>query len=103
MDMNNQNKLKTGLLTTEFWITLATSATGIAVVLGYLTPVEADELIKAIAQVIGGLLTIISTVGYIYGRVALKRQELQNSSQNSTLPASTPMGPTSEMPEVIPQ
>ena len=63
---------KPGYKTTEFWLSLVGALTGIAVLLGYLTPEESDTLNSNITSVIGGVLTVISTVGYALARAKTK-------------------------------
>ena len=77
--------IKTGVLTSEFWLALATTVTGVLVTLGYLSPEQSDEFVRAVVAVMGGLVTITSTIAYLYGRVALKREQIRNGSPITTL------------------
>ena len=77
---------KTGFLSSEFYLTLAQSITGIFVVLGYLTPQQADDFIKAVVSVIGGLMIIVPTIVYLVGRIALKKDAAKNGTTSATLP-----------------
>lgn len=77
---------KTGFLSSEFYLTLAQSITGIFVILGYLTPKQADDFIKAVVSVIGGLMIIVPTVVYLVGRVALKKDAIENGTSAPKLP-----------------
>lgn len=103
MSATETPQLKTGLLSTEFYLTVATSITGVLVLLGYLTPELADQFVEAIVSVIGGLLTIVSTITYIHGRITLKRESMQNSRPLVTLPESLDPATPSESPAVYPK
>lgn len=85
---NTLSNPKPGIKTTEFYLTAVNSVTGILVMLGYLTPVQAGDLESAIAQVIGGSLVIFSTIAYIYSRVAVKRTVDLTSTELPPLPMS---------------
>lgn len=77
------NNIKSGFKSTEFYLTLAQSVTGIFVVLGFLTPEQADSFVQALVSVIGGLMVIVPTVVYLYGRIALKKESMQFGNTNS--------------------
>lgn len=83
--VTEQPKLKSGILTTEFWMAIGTSVTGILVAIGVLTPTEADQFVQALVSVVGGLLTLASMIVYIYGRIKLKSEYMQNSTRESDL------------------
>lgn len=103
--MNNP-KLKTGFLSSEFYLVLGQSIVGIFVMLGYLTPQQADDFLKAVVSVIGGLMVIVSTVVYLYGRIVLKKEQLQNSTPKEEPPATSVLdNPSlgSDSAPVIPQ
>ncbi len=85
MEPSNITKLKSGFLTSEFWMALASGVTGVLVMLGYLNPEQADAFVEAIVAVVGGLITVAATVTYIIGRVQLKRQLEVSGSQPSLL------------------
>lgn len=84
----NTPKPKSGFLSSEFYITLGNTVAGIAVMLGYLTPQQADDFVKAIVSVLGGLMVIISTVVYIAGRIKLKEKPTISSTPLSQTPTS---------------
>lgn len=83
MQTTQPTQIKSGWVTTEFWGTIGSSIAGILMALGYLTPEQADGFVEALVSVIGGLLTISATVAYIYGRIQLKRDIVQNGSQTT--------------------
>lgn len=94
-----QVKVKSGYLTSEFALTLANFIGGGAVMLGYLTPQQADDFGKAVVSVLGGVMVILSTVVYIVGRIKLK----QPSTVTSTTTTSVPVVEKVETLEVEPQ
>jgi len=79
--MTEQTQVKPGYQTTEFWMTIATSVTGMLAALGYIEPKQADELIQAVVSVVGGLLTIGSVIVYIRGRIELKKQSMVSGNE----------------------
>jgi len=85
MQETTSPQLKSGILTTEFWMTLGTSITGILVAIGILTPAEADEFVQGLMSVVGGLLTLSVMVVYISGRINLKRDQMLIGNQSPTL------------------
>lgn len=82
----NTNEPKPGILTSEFYLTIANSVAGFAVMLGYLSPQQADEFIQAVVAVLGGLMIIISTIVYVYGRYKLKSSGKDLGTQGENLP-----------------
>lgn len=66
--------MKPGYKTTEFWMTLGTQVLTIAVILGVVPSDDIDMLGKAIAGVISGVVSLITLVTYVRGRVELKQQ-----------------------------
>jgi hypothetical protein len=65
-------KIKSGFLTSEFWLTISTFLVNIFVMLGYLSPREADDFVKAVATAFAAISTIIVTVFYLYTRMKIK-------------------------------
>lgn len=93
--MPNTN-IKTGILTSEFWLAFVQGVTGFLVLLGYLTPQQADEFGKAIVSVMGGLITIAGLVTYLYGRVVLKKAAIENGAPIEGVPATPVVVNTTE-------
>lgn len=60
--------MKPGWKTTEFWTSVATSLTGLATTLGYLTPEQATPLVQAVTQIAGAIIMVFSVVGYSISR-----------------------------------
>jgi len=80
------NNIKSGFKSSEFYLTLAQSITGIFVMLGYLSPEQSDQFVQALVSIIGGLMIVVPTVVYLFGRIALKKETMQNGSQVTTVP-----------------
>ena len=85
--MNTQTK--SGFLTSEFWISLATLVVNILVTLGYLSPNQADDFVKAVATAFAAISTIIVTVFYLYTRMRIKTAQTVSSTSSVPLPAVT--------------
>lgn len=79
-------EIKPGAKSSEFYFTILNNAVGLSVLLGYLTPQQADDFVRAVVSVIGGLMVIASTVVYIYGRVKLKQTAVQSSKPTNSMP-----------------
>ena len=75
--------IKSGFLTSEFWVTLANNTVAVFVLLGYLSPAQADEFVQAVMSIISGVVIVVSTVAYLYGRIALKRAAITSSTQGA--------------------
>jgi hypothetical protein len=69
--------MKSGWKTSEFWTAILSSLVGIMVVLGWITPEMQSGLSEAIAQAVGGLISIVSTVAYIFSRAKVKAGDTQ--------------------------
>lgn len=95
--------VKPGYQTTEFWITITNNIVGIAVALGYLTPVQASDLSNAVLSVVGGLIVIVSTAVYVYGRIRTKTASPSIGTVDPTLLAQpgvqTPDAPQKYYPQ----
>ena len=86
------NTIKSGFKSSEFYLTLAQSITGIFVMLGYLSPEQSDQFVQALVSVIGGLMIVVPTVVYLFGRIALKKETMQISTTVTTVPADGMLG-----------
>jgi cytosine/uracil/thiamine/allantoin permease len=78
--LKSQNKegdyvMKSGWKTSEFWVAILSSLVGIMVVLGWITPEVQSQLTEAIAQAVGGLISIVATIMYILSRAKVKAEE----------------------------
>lgn len=93
------NNIKSGFKSSEFYLTLAQSITGIFVMMGYLSPEQADSFVQSLVSVIGGLMVIVPTVVYLFGRIALKKEMAINGSQVNRVPVDGMLG---DVPSVEP-
>lgn len=66
--MANEQKVKPGYKTTEFWVSIATAITGILITLGVIGQEEANILVKGIEQIVGGILTVVPVAAYAISR-----------------------------------
>ncbi len=73
-----------GYKTSEFWGALITNLLGIAMLMGYVNAEEGEELGNAVKTLAGAVITIVTTLGYIHERTALKKANLGNSSGAKT-------------------
>lgn len=67
------NNIKAGVRTTEFYVTLASLLAGVAAMLGWLSPEQADAVPKAVGQVAGGVIAGAAALGYTVSRGMAKR------------------------------
>ena len=65
-----------GYKSTEFYVTIISFVVGALVTTGTVAPTHADDLINAISQLIGGLITLVPVIVYIYNRTWLKSKAL---------------------------
>lgn len=70
--MNN----KSGLATTEFWAMLVSNIVGLVVLFGGLSADQGSELTKSATIIAGAILSVLTSLGYIGGRVAIKRARI---------------------------
>jgi hypothetical protein len=70
-----ESTMKSGWKTSEFWTAILSSLVGIMVVLGWITPEMQGALSEAIAQAVGGLISIVATVAYIFSRAKVKSED----------------------------
>lgn len=78
--------MKSGFKSSEFFVTAVNSIAGGAIMLGYLTPQQADEFVKAVVATVGGILVVVSTVVYIVGRIRLKQTAAEASTPTVAMP-----------------
>lgn len=58
--------------TSEFWIALITNVIGMLVMTGVISTEESQKITSNLQPVIGGIISIASTLGYIFARVQIK-------------------------------
>lgn len=66
--------IKSGMKTTEFWVSLAGGIFGVLVTLGVFTPDQAADLTKSIGEIAGGIITAISAASYAISRGIAKKR-----------------------------
>ncbi|MFC1453668.1 hypothetical protein ACFLQL_00625 [Verrucomicrobiota bacterium] len=71
------NTLKPGMKTSEGWLSIVVAVLGLATTLGYVTPEQSSQLATAIPQVVGGIVTIATVLGYIVSRTKLKELSMR--------------------------
>lgn len=71
--------LKTGWKTSEFWLAVVPATTGLLLALGIVSPEQLTAvndsnvvIVKAVVQVIGAIVSALSTFGYVKGRSEVK-------------------------------
>ena len=60
--------IKPGYKTTEFWLTLIPYVVGILMAFGVLSVDQAEAIKQGSTQIIGGLFTVLSALGYSVSR-----------------------------------
>ena len=63
--------------TTEFWAMLITNLVGIAIVTGGVGAEEGEEIGNALKAIAGAAISIGTTLGYIKGRVDVKKAKAE--------------------------
>ena len=65
--------MKKSVKSSEFWIALVTNLVGIAVIMGSFTDEQGAEITKSAQAIIGGVIAIATSLGYIKARVEIKK------------------------------
>jgi len=76
--------MKSGVLSTEFWMTLVATGISMAVLGGLIAEGEVDQVMALAKDAIAGVVAIVSLVTYIISRTNLKREIVR--SESGTLP-----------------
>lgn len=66
--MDNNQYIKPGYKTTEFWAMIVSAFFGILIVFGFITNFESNTMLAYINNISGSLLTVSSVVSYIWSR-----------------------------------
>lgn len=77
--------IKSGVQTSEFWVTLITSIIGLLVMTGIVSPNESNNLVQSLTAIVGGIIMIAPAVTYIFGRTWLKRKALSTQQPTNTV------------------
>jgi len=72
--------MKKAWQSTEFWAAIISNIVGIAVVFGAINANEGEEIGNALKAIAGACITIATTLGYIKGRVELKKSRIESLS-----------------------
>ena len=71
--MSEQNPIRPGWKTTEFWVTVAVQMVGLAAIFGYITPEQQNVLTDAAIQQ-GGIVSMVAAAfGYALSRGLAKK------------------------------
>lgn len=73
-------KIKSGMKTTEFWVALASSVFGILVTTGVFTPDQATDMTNSVQQFSGAIITAVTAASYGISR-GLAKKDVPNSEQ----------------------
>ena len=66
------NPVKSGIYTSEFWLTLAANALNLANVLGWVPQGDNAMLQSEVGKIVTGAFAAVLTVAYIWSRIAVK-------------------------------
>ena len=69
--------MKSGLKSTEFYVTLVSTIVSLLVMAGLVQPTEADQVTELVVQAIGGIVALGSIIAYIYSRTVIKQEEIR--------------------------
>lgn len=69
--------MKSGLKTSEFYVTLVSTVVSLLVMAGVVEPAYQNELTDLVVQAVGGVVALGSVIAYLLSRTELKREELR--------------------------
>lgn len=94
--------MKSGVLTSEFWVSLIPQALGLLIILGVILPADKSTLENALTAVVGAVGTLAGSVlviwKYIQSRTTLKQEQIKADAvvdvaqAKAQLPAQKPGG-----------
>ncbi len=64
---------KAGIKTSEYWLTLATSAIALLAAAGIIGPDEVTPTVENVKTIVFGIYSLLAVIAYIKGRVDLKK------------------------------
>lgn len=73
--------MKSGLKTTEFYQSLVYGIIGFVMLSGQVPIEDADMIQEYIMQVIGGIISLVSLIGYVSGRVSIKKEMIRSDTE----------------------
>lgn len=65
--------MKSGIKTSEFWVSVVVSILGVLVALGVITPEQQGTLSESVNQIAGAIMAAAPVVGYAISRGSAKR------------------------------
>jgi hypothetical protein len=74
--MSNGTDIKPGWKTTEFWVSIGGAIAGLGVLTGMFTPEESEQINASMTTIIGGVMTVVSVIGYALTRGKAKQGTL---------------------------
>lgn len=89
---------KDGVKTTEFWMMIFNTITGMLVMTGIIDVETVDQMSEALKLIIAGCLMLIPNLLYIWSRIALKRQAAEFGSPIPPLPLTSGVQPQNIYP-----
>lgn len=69
--------MKSGLKTSEFYVTLVSTIVSLLVMAGVVEPAYQSELTDLVVQAVGGIVALGSVIAYLLSRTELKKEELR--------------------------
>ena len=64
--------IKSGYMSSEFWISILGNIIGLLVITGIITPANGTEYTKELSIIIGAVINLITTLGYTASRTTIK-------------------------------
>jgi hypothetical protein len=65
--------MKPGYKTTEFWVSIVIAVSGVLVAMGVITPEQQAGIGEGLNTAIGGIMTVLSSLGYSISRGIAKK------------------------------
>jgi len=65
--------MKSGIKTTEFWMSAIAQVVGILALFGVVEPAKSSLIVEAVQQIAGGLIMGLSALGYSISRGQAKK------------------------------
>ena len=78
-------KLKSGIKTSEFWITLLPTVIATLVLTGVIEEGDTDLVVGLAKDIVAGIVAVASIVTYIVNRSGLKKEIVRSSVLNNNL------------------
>lgn len=82
--------VKSGFLSSEFLTMLVTQVISLAVIAGWVKPADVSGITEAIITIISALVSLLTAVVYIRGRIEIKKINMQNMYHSEMAKLSQP-------------